>query len=176
MWVPTVLSAISTTLENYRLHRITNVHHILLQIKQNSYKKKKTLQNWRNSDKMSMENPHSDNMSMAKPIISTANEEQTFSFQYKLHAHCFVWNAWNCVPCIWSMGTHCKPAFPHKNSRVSTGRCLVRTIWEVLHLRLVSTLQQCSCPLCLSVQIFLANDRMTFVPHPPYSPDTVSCD
>lgn len=74
------------------------------------------------------------------------------------------------------MGTCCEPAFPHRHSTTSTRRCVVRRTWEVVHLRLVSTLQQSSCPLCLSVQIYLASDGMTFVPAPPHSPDIATCN
>lgn len=159
--VPTVPSVISTTLENCRLYRITHMHHILLQIKQNYYRKLCNAE---------------ETQGQYVNVISMVNVEQTFSFQCKLQADGFIWNAWNCVPCIWSTEAHCDSEFPHRNSTSSTGRCLVRTICGVVHLRFVSTVQQCSCPLCLSVPIFLSNDSMTVVPHPPCSPDTVACD
>lgn len=155
MWVPTVPSVISTTLENCRLYRITHVHHIMLQIKQIYYRK-----------------------------LCNAEETQGQYVNGKvchLHGHprtnIFIpvqiacW--WLCLKCmeLCTMylihgSTLCISISKHKFYNIyrkMSGENNLRG--GALEIGFYTTTML--LPICFSVLIFLSNDSMTFVPHPP---------
>jgi len=72
---------------------------------------------------------------------------QTSSFQSEMRANFFLWVSWYCTLKICSQGWNCKP-FLFRCSAASMARCVTKTIQEVVHCRLVSSIRQCSCSVC----------------------------
>ena len=164
IWVPTVPSVTSTTLENCRLYRITHVHHIMLQIKQIYYRK-----------------------------LCNAKETQGQYVNGKVYHLHGQWRTNIFIPAqiaCWWLCLKCMELFTMYLTHGSTLCISISTqkfynIYRkmpgennlrggALEIGFYTTTML--LPICLSVLIFLSNNSMTFVPHPPYSPDMVSCN
>lgn len=55
----------------------------------------------------------------------------------------FTQHAWNCISQIYSTKTKCEQIFLHRYCITSTGRCAMKTTWEVKQWRLFSAKQWC---------------------------------